>query len=648
MPTTRRALAAVLIALSLAVPATARADGAALRAALAAAAAGKWDAARAAARPAGEIAAEIVEWQRLRAGEGAWDDYGAFLARRPDWPGLPLLSEKGEAKIPEGADPDAVIGYFAGAPPATGAGLLRLAEAYRAKGLQGDAEAGLVAGWRTLLLTAAEQAALVDRYGDLLAPHHEARLDMLLWRGASANARAMLALVPPGRVRLAEARIALREQADGVDARVAAVPDALKDDPGLAFERFQWRARKGRNADAVALAQERSGSAEALGRPEAWASWRSSLARWAMREGRAREAYRLASRHYLTEGSDYADLEWLSGFIALRLLDDPQTALGHFRAFRIAVETPISLGRAGYWEGRALEALGDAEGAQLAYEFGAMNQTAFYGLLAAEKAGLPMDAVLATGGPAFPDWRGAPFAGSSVLAAALALQKAGDRLLSTRFFLHLAEQIDATGLGQLSDLALELGEPYTALAIAKAAAERNVILPRAYFPLTDLSEIDHGVPAELVLAIARRESEFNPEVVSSAGARGLMQVMPGTAQDMAKVLGIGYDRARLTADAAYNARLGAAYLRELIEEFGPNWVLVAAGYNAGPGRPRAWIAERGHPGADAVDVIDWIEMIPFTETRNYVMRVTEGMVVYRARLAGETQPLRLGAELKAR
>lgn len=638
-------LIAVVTALAIVLAAPARAD---LRAALAAVAAEDWEAARAAVRGGSAVAADLVEWHRLRAGEGAWEDYRAFLSQHPDWPGLPYLRERGEAAIPEGAPPDAVIGYFGGAAPETGTGLLRLAAAYRAKGFQGDAEASLVRGWLTLLLKAEEQEALLAAHGALLAPYHRARLDMLLWRGASANARAMLPLVPEDMRKLALARIGLREQSAGVDGMISAVPSALAGDPGLAFERFNWRARKGRNAEAVALALERSASAAALGEPQRWASWRAVLARWAMREGRVEDAYRLASRHFLTDGAAYADLEWLSGYIALRLMRDPARALIHFRAFRIAVETPISLGRAGYWEGRALEALGDAEGARFAYEFGGEHQTSFYGLLAAEKAGLPMDATLATGGPEFPDWRGAAFARSSVLEAALLLREAGDRLLFTRFLLTLAEGFDTQAYGQLTDMVLGLGEPYAAVMLAKQAAGRNIILPRAYFPLSDLARGADGVPAELVLSIARRESEFNPEVVSGAGARGLMQVMPGTAQDVARALGIGYSRERLTSDPAYNVRLGSAYLKGLIDEFGANPLLVAAGYNAGPGRPRAWVAARGNPQQEGIDAVDWIEMIPFDETRNYVMRVAESLPVYRARLRGEVQPMRLSQELKGR
>lgn len=625
------------------------ADSAALQEAMSAISKGDWEEAAEAAELSGDIALDIVEWHRLRAGRGTWDEYRAFLARRPDWPGLPLLVEKGEQSIPLSASADDIIEYFDHSPPETGRGLLLLAQAWKTKGEAGDEEAIIVSGWLTLLFTAGDQAAILAQYKDLLAPYHEQRLDMLLWRGAIVNARAMLPLVNDDWGKLTEARIGLRQQVNGVDALIAAVPEALADDPGLAFERFNWRARKGRNADAIELLLSVTGKAETLGEAERWATWRANLARWSLRQGRVDEAYRLASEHHMSEGSKYADLEWLSGFIALRFQEDPAKALRHFRNFRVAVFTPISLGRAGYWEGRAHEAMGNSEGASVAYSFGGEFQTSFYGLLAAEKAGMPMDATLATGGPAFPAWNEAGFASSSVLEAGLLLQEAGERLLATRFLLHLSESFDTTEqFGQLSELALELNEPYMAVSIAKAAARQNIVLPRAYFPVPAMFKEDMGIPAELALAIARRESEFNPVVVSGAGARGLMQLMPGTAQDMARALELEYSRARLTTDPDYNAKLGSAYLKGLIERFGTNWPMVAAGYNAGPSRPQRWAEERGHPGSDSVDVIDWIELIPFNETRNYVMRVTESLPVYRARLSGETAPLRLSEELKGR
>lgn len=634
-----------LFCLSLALPLTAQ--EAPLVAIMKAVRADEWDSANALARAEGRLALDIVAWRALRAGVGTFDDYRDFAARNPDWPDMGRLLARGEGVIDDDVPPRAVLDWFGARAPVTGYGSVRLIRAFEARGMTADAEAQAVLTWRSLPLSASDHAYLLDRYGRLLAPHHEARLDALLWQGAEDAARLMLPYVSEGWRTLAVARIALREEKPGVDAMIAAVPAALSGDPGLAWERFRWRLSKGRYDDAADLLIERSSNLERLGRPEAWADGRRLLARRAMRAGEARLAYRLAARHFLTEGSDYADLEWVAGYVALRQLDDPATALRHFEALEAAVVTPISLSRAGYWQGRALEALGRGGEAQAAYVKAAQHQTAFYGQLAAERARVAMDPSLA-GGEAYPGWTGAPFARSSVLRAALQFLQAGERPLAGWFLTHLAETAGPEGQAQLAGLALELGDPYIALRVAKEAAGQGVILPRAYFPLTDLTQTAHKVPDELVLAIARRESEFNPAAVSGAGARGLMQLMPATAKSMAASEGVPYRPAALTGDPAYNARLGAAYLTELSEEFGMNPVLIAVAYNAGPSRARAWIAANGDPRSAGVDVVDWIEMIPFTETRNYVMRVTESLVIYRARLSGVGHPLTLSRDLKAR
>ncbi len=606
---------------------------------------GDWDKARALAARAGRIATDLVEWHRLRAGRGKWQDYRSFLSRNPHWPGLPLLRRRGEPLIPAEAAPRRVIEYFAQDGAQTGSGALALARAYKALGRNGDAEAGIVRAWRNLSFSKPEQDAFLQDWGQLLKPHHEARLDMLLWRGLSGEARMMLPLVSKGWQALAEARIALRQNRKGVDGLIKAVPMKLQSDPGLAFERFLWRFRKGRNADATDLILEYSKSAEHLGKPERWANARRQLARSLMRSGQAEKAYRVAASHYLAKGRHYADLEWLSGYVALRHLKDPETALRHFEAFRAAVSTPISLGRAFYWLGRGYEALGRTKDADAAYREAARHQTTFYGQLAAERLGLPMDPALA-GQEMHPDWRRATFLSDSVLQAALLLHKAGQKRLATRFMVHLAESLNRQELGQLADLAQANDDPHSALMIAKHAAKRGIILPRAYFPLHPLAAEELPVSPELALAIARRESEFFTEATSQAGARGMMQLMPRTARSVSDELGLEYARDKLLTDWRYNIRLGSTYLARLRSEFGPSLVLISAAYNAGPGRVRQWLRENGDPRRDDIDIVDWIEHIPFRETRNYVMRVAESLPVYRARLAGKPMPLRLLAELK--
>jgi soluble lytic murein transglycosylase len=472
------------------------------------------------------------------------------------------------------------------------------------------------------------------------------RLDRLLWQGGrGGEVSRMLPLVSPDWQKLAAARMALQAEAANASALVTALPTAVAGDAGLAHDRFIWRMRKDRTDDALALILERSVTVASLGQPEAWADRRAVLARLLMRAGRSQEAYRVAASHQLTDGQDYADLEFLAGFIALRKLGDPATALKHFINLKAAVATPISLSRALYWQGRAQEDAGNDAAAEEAYRAAARHWTAYYGQLAAERLGLPLDtAVLSDARPA--DWRGAAFANDSVLQAARLLLAAGDRTLAKRFVLHLGESLNGTELDQLADMALAMDEPHIALLVAKAAAERGIILPRAYFPLTAM--VPDGLPVSraLALSIARRESEFDPAVISTAGARGLMQVMPGTARLMVDTTGLAFSEARLTTDPAYNVAKGTAYLRTLIDEFGPSVALVASGYNAGPGRPRRWVGEFGDPRDPGVDAIDWVETIPFTETRTYVMRVVESLVIYRAKLKGAVGPVRVTAELR--
>lgn len=646
-PKTLRAAPLALAALLFLNPAARADDAGAFRAALSRADAKDWPAAVAEARAAGPVAAAVIDWERLRDGKGEFDEYVAFLSRHPDWPGLALLRQKGEAVIAEDIPAATVVAYFADARPQTGTGSLALVAALRATGQDGAAREEAVRAWRSLALSEAEEALFLARHGDWLKDQHDGRIAAMLREGNAADVTRMLPLASAYTRAVAEARVALQTDAEGIDALIAALPAKAAGSSGLAYDRFRWRIRKDLYDSADEILLERSASAEALGDPEQWADWRRRLARKEMREGDPGRAYRMAAQHHLSRGEDYADLEWLSGYIALRKLGDAETALAHFDRLARAVSGPISLARAHYWRGRAFEALGRDGDAQAAYAEGARYPTAFYGLLSAEKVGLPLSPAMA-GGKSYPDWRGMPFAQSTVFLAARELMAAGDETLAARFLLHLGEGLSGYEIGALAGMAMEAGEPYVALSLAKAAADKGVIWPSAYFPVPALSGLELPVRPELALAIARRESEFNAAVVSHAGARGLMQVMPGTAKLMAAKLGLSYEPGRLTTDWQYNARLGAAYLDDLVAEFGNSPLLVAAGYNAGPGRSRKWIAELGDPRAEGTDPVDWIEAIPFRETQTYVMRVAESLPVYRARLSGKTGPLSFTGELKGR
>ena len=493
-------------------------------------------------------------------------------------------------------------------------------------------------------MTGPERAAVLARWKTVVSPSNEARLDMLLWRGLTAEAEAMLPLVGADWQRLAQARIACRRDSEGLQYAINQVPAALKDDPGLAYERYLYRIEKGRWQDAETYLLEQSRSAKALGQPDLWMERRANLARQALEDGDVSGAYRLAARNFGTSGPEYADSEWVAGFIALTRMGDPKTAIAHFTRFQAAVATPISLGRAGYWLGLAHEKSGDKAAATAAFAAAAQYQTSFYGQLAAEKLAGPPDPGLAgTGTP--PQWRNAPFMKSSVVQAAYWLHLADDDRRASQFFRQAAEGEPATTRAALAQMAIDLGRPQIGIRISKDAAAAGIVMPDQYYPLHLIARSDWPVPTEFAMAIARQESELYARAASDAGARGLMQLMPATAKHIAEVAGVPYDVRRLGNDPLYNARLGTAYLAQLLDRYDGSYVLATAAYNAGPGRVNEWIATFGDPRAPGVDPVGWIEEIPFTETRNYVMRVLEALHVYRARLNGHPVPVRLVADI---
>ncbi|MFK7835202.1 MAG: transglycosylase SLT domain-containing protein [Sulfitobacter sp.] len=606
---------------------------------------GNWGAAKQLAARDGAVAADVIEWHRLRAGRGTFAEVEAFLKRRPDWPGETYLRRQSEAAL-IGQDDANVLSFFSEVAPQTPRGVLAHAAALTRAGDTGDAQASVVLAWRTMPMNATSQALFLAEHEPLLKPHHGARLDAMLWAREHSEARQMFDLVSEAEVALAKTRIALQRRSGDVNKMIRELPAPQSEDAGLQADRFEWRIRKGLVNDAKTLLLARSTSADALGRPEAWANRRRALARGEMRSGDAKRAYAMASQHFLEGGSHYADLEWLSGYIALRFLKDPHAAYQHFLNHDSAVQSPISQGRAGYWQGRALKAMGKDAEAQIAYEAGAEYQTSFYGLLAAEKAGVPLDDALKGTPPAL-DWRASPLFNDPLFQAGFLLQASGELTLAERFWTHLAEQLVADDIALLGQAAIDIGQPHLAVMIGKRAARRGLTIAAPYYALHSLKEMELPMAPEMSLAIARRESEFDPVVQSGVGARGLMQLMPGTAKDVARDLGVSalHTTDRLTADPDYNARLGATYLSQMAGRFGGNVVMVSAAYNAGPARPPRWMKDYGDPRRGDIDIVDWVEMVPFRETQNYIMRVTESLPVYRARLGLEPLPIPFSEEL---
>ncbi|WP_415392411.1 transglycosylase SLT domain-containing protein [Paracoccus sp. SJTW-4] len=631
-------LALAVAGVTVPLPGARAEDGAAVARALAAAGAQDWVAAEASARQSGALALDLVTWQRLRAGQGVWAEYLDFARRNSDWPGMELLYRRGEAALPPDAPAAEVLAWFGARLPET----LAAAQAWIAAQPRKQRAAAAVRFWtQPLPLDETSETSFLAAHGKALASHHAARLAALLDAGEWAAAERMLPRIPPGPdADLARARIAVQAKRPGVDALILALPQPQRDDAGLALDRFRWRVAAKQGDLARALMLERSTSAEALRDPAAWVGARRDHARAALRAGDWALAERLAANHFLPEGhADAVDLDWLAGYAALRA-GAADRAAAYFARLPVEGRSGITLSRSHYWQGRAAEAQGDRAAATAAYARAAAHQATYYGQLAAERIGAPMDpALVLAGAETLPDWRGSALLGNRLFQAGLWLLAAGDGTQAQRFFLHLAQTAEPQDILRMGRLMAEMHRPWDALRLSKAAAAKGLVHPALHYPLTGLERGSFGLPPELVMAIARQESEFNHTVMSRVGARGLMQVMPDTARQMAGEIGEAFELPRLTRDAAYNARLGAAYLAGLRNRFGNSIALVAAGYNAGPGRSSRWLRDFGDLRAEGgPDPVDWVEMIPFDETRNYVMRVAEALPIYRARIAGHSVP----------
>lgn len=584
----------------------------------------------------GQAALDVVLWTKLRAGDGTPREVLDFLSRNKDWPGLPYLRKRSEPVF-ETAETAQILAFFGDSLPQTAQGALIYARALTRNGQTSKAELMIQNAWVDFSMDQKTQDVFVSQFGGVIKPLHETRLINLLWRDDHAGARAMVPLVSADLAALLQARIALRKKEGDVNALIDAVPAKLRDHPVLAHARFEWRMTSDFRESGISFLRERSKSAVLLGKPQAWVNYRERIIRDMLYDGQGKQAYEFAKNHHLTDGDDFAVLEWLAGYIALKYRNDAKAAIGHFDRFLKAVETPISLGRGYYWMGRAYDTLGQKDQAKAAYIKGAEHQTSYYGILAAEQAGIGF-------GPEFfewselPDWRTASFVNTSVFKAAILLLSADQLSLGERFLTHLAETMDDQEILQLTDFLEEAQRSHVLVMVGKRAANYGRNFPRPYFALHAMIGMPSRVPIELSLSIARRESEFDQSVVSPVGALGLMQVMPKTGAEMAGDIGIAFDQSRMTTDWRYNVELGNTYLTELGERFGGNPVLMSLAYNAGPSRAERWMERLGDPRKSGVDIIDWVEMIPFDETRNYVMRVTESLPIYRARLGKDPLP----------
>jgi soluble lytic murein transglycosylase len=615
----------------------------------------QWASAQAeAARYADPVAEKLVLYYRLLApGAATPAEIAGFMHDSPDWPNQALLERHREEAVAVDPDDADVLAQCAATQPTLPAALLRCAAALANAGQNDAAAADARQAWITGLTDPGQEAAFLRRWSGALAPDDQwIRFQHLAWYDPAAASRQALRL-DPARRKAAEARLAFQRDDPHAEALLAALPAADRSDPGLMLDHVRFLRRADRNADALALWQAEGTQAQDSIRaaapehlPAFWAERNILARRLLLGAGPGGApggggntppdpagAYALADAAGQTAAEPAADAEFLAGFIALRKLHDPVAAKRHFTTLATMSKAAITEGRAYYWLGRTAAAAG--EDPKPDYARAAAWPTTFYGQLAALALGDTPAALAhridAQRDPAWTRDAVLAFAGHEVVRAAAWLVAWGDPHRARAFLLRMDELApDPADRALTAALALRVGLPDTAVFVARRMGRDGLMLPQGGWPMPfdpPAAVLDPAV----ALGIMRQESSFDVGAVSPSGARGLMQLMPFTADAVAKELGEAATQVSLTADPALNMRLGATYLQEMLGRFGGSLPLAVAAYNAGPHRVDQWLAQIGDPRGGAVDMIDWLEEIPIGETRNYVQRVLENVALYRAR-----------------
>jgi soluble lytic murein transglycosylase len=576
---------------------------------------------------------KLYFWQYYQTDEnnGDFERIAHFIRNNPDWPKIDNIRRQLERRItPLESDTD-IIKWFKDYPPLTAKGVDHYAKALLRQGLENEFRRFIGEWWATTDMSRDEQKQIYTQYKAYIPLHAHSRLfDKLLFNDQYTNARAIAAVLGSGYSELAEARIALAEEKPEVNGLISRVPAALRNDPGLLYERLKWRRKNDLNQEAIEILHNEP-AANKIANPDDWWKERHIIIRRMMEEGYYRQAYTLASGHKQTEGFSYAEAEWLAGWLALRFMDKPAEAYQRFEALHAKVTSPVSLARAAYWAGRAAEAMNVPDLSKTWYERAAQYQTVFYGQKAGEKIGLHNALQNAKPPSITPDIKArldaSPFYQASMLYSQAGMKNRAIEFL--RNFVQAEESAEAYYYAVLA--AADIGSYRDVIMLAKEATKNGYFLTLQSYPniMNKLSKAHQSVEPAFIHSLIRQESQFDQHALSPAGALGLMQLMPATAQEVAGKVGVSHQTQWLTSVPEHNIQLGSYYMARLLDRYNGEYIMAIAAYNAGPGRVDNWIKTFGDPRTGEVDPMDWGELIPIYETRNYIQRVMEGLYVYR-------------------
>ena len=587
------------------------------------------------------VARKLSEWIILRSPDnGASSDrYLAFMAANPSWPSQSFLRRRGESALWDDKRDDAtVVAFLGNEPPETPKGKFMLARVLLGRGDRRGAERLVSDAWRNDSFPETTEESAREMFGALIDRGDDhARMDMLLYDNNYSGAMRAAKRLGSGYVALVKARMAVDKRASNAHTLLAAVPSQLHGDGVYILSRIQYLRRKDEIAEAGRLMLHAPREPSRIIDTNEWWIERRVLARELLDKGDYRMAYLVARDAAVPERTVYkTQHQFTAGWIALRFLNDPATAAQHFARISVNTANPTALARAGYWQGRAAEAAGRMQEARNAYQAAAAHPTSYYGQLARAKLHLPQ---IGINGPP-----GRSRAGErlEVVRAVALLYALNEDDAAVPILSDMGDHADQDALLALCELAERNHDARGLLLVGKAALNRGLPFDHYAYPVSGIPEyrdIGPKVEKAIVFAIARQESGFNPNVVSPAKAYGLMQVTPDAGKYVTRKYGAKFDLDRLKNDSSYNATLGAAELGGLIEDYRGSYIMTFAGYNAGRGSVRKWIARYGDPRDPNVDAVDWVERIPYSETRNYVQRIMENLQVYRSRFGGGSRLL---------
>ena len=584
----------------------------------------------------------LISWIYLKekSNKATFSDYIKFIDNNPNYPRINRLKYLAEHKINLNSNsPNTVIGWFESSPPLSGFGKIKLGESYFIKGDFEKAEQFIKDGWINASLSSKDLRYLNKKYKKFLnSSDHLKRADYMAWEYKYWDLKRILRYLPKDYRALYNARQILMSNSYGVDDAISKVPNNLKSDIGLRYDRLKWRSRRGRTESSLEIIDQAPLNKDELVRADLWWKQRNIISRSLIYKKKYEKAYEVAKNHALDEGPEFAEAEWMAGWIAVSFLNNPNKAVNHFKSFYENVGYPISLARGAYWIGICYEKLGKNKLSKIIFTEGSKYLTTFYGQLSFKKINPTGQFELIDQSKYTKEYE-KEFNKNPLVKHVILLKELNKTKYSKDIIKHLADLNIEEGSEVLAaKLATEVGRYDYAIQISKKASYEKRFYNKYNYPIITTPRVINGknMPSqEIILAITRQESEFDAKANSHVGAKGMMQLMTYTAKLVAKQMGVPYRKSKLTSDPEYNIRLGTYYFNSLLNEYGETYPFAIAAYNAGPKRVRYWRKINGDPKKGSIDFVNWIELIKFKETRNYVQRVLENASVYRYMLSGK-------------